>query len=108
MWGFLVMVLAGFASAQQGGAAPDVSTILAHMAAARQDNSARVRAYTVKRNYQLLDKESQPKAQVIANITFRPPDQKQYNIESSSGGMGEKVLRDILAKETESPGRRSA
>ena len=32
-----------------------------------------------------------------------PPDQKQYNIESSSGGMGEKVLRDILAKETESP-----
>jgi len=82
-----------------------VSTIISRVAAARQENSARVRAYTVKRNYQLLDKESQPKAQVIANITFMPPDQKQYNIESSSGGMGEKILRDILAKETEASGK---
>ena len=72
------------------------------MMAVRQENSARARAYTVKRDYQLLDKEAQPKAQVVANITVLPPDSKQYNIESSSGGMGEKVLRDILARETES------
>ena len=103
MWACLVTVLVGLASAQQGGATPDVNTIISRIMAVRQENSARARAYTVKRNYQLLDKESQPKAQVVANITFMPPDQKQYNIESSSGGMGEKVLRDILAKETESP-----
>lgn len=71
------------------------------MLAAQQGNQARVQAYTVKRDYQLLDKQEQPKAQVIASITFLPPDQKHYNIESSSGGMGGKVLRDIVQKETE-------
>jgi len=95
-------MLAGFAAAQQAATTPDVNTIVSRMLAARQENSARARAYTVRRDYQLLDKQSQPKAQVIANITVMPPDQKHYNIESSSGGMGEKVLRDILAKETES------
>ena len=95
-------MLAGFAAAEQAAATPDVNAIVSRMTAARQENSARARAYTVKRDYQLLDKQSQPKAQVVANITVMPPDQKHYNIESSSGGMGEKVLRDILAKETES------
>src|SRR5205807_6323066 len=102
IWGFLVLMLAGFAAAEQAAATPDVNAIVSRMMAARQENSARARAYTVKRDYQLLDKQSQPKAQVVANITVMPPDQKHYNIESSSGGMGEKVLRDILAKETES------
>lgn len=73
------------------------------MMAVRQENQARARAYTVKRDYQLLDKQEQPKAQVVANITYLPPDQKQYNIESSSGGIGGKVLRDIVQKEAEVP-----
>ena len=57
----------------------------------------------MKRGYLLLDKQEQQKAQVVANITVLPPDSKYYNIESSSGGMGEKVLRDVLSKETEPP-----
>lgn len=73
------------------------------MIAAQQGNQAKVRAYTVKRNYQLLDKQEQSKAQLVANITVLPPNQKQYNIESSSGGLGGKVLRDIVQKETEAP-----
>src|SRR5258708_13009535 len=71
------------------------------MMAAHQDNKLHLRAFSVKRNYQLLDKKSEPKAEVVANITYRPPDQKQYSIESSSGGLGEKILRDVVAKETE-------
>ncbi|HEY6252688.1 MAG TPA: hypothetical protein VI685_22250 [Candidatus Angelobacter sp.] len=94
-------------AAQEKGQTPDVNTIVSRMMAAQQGNQARVRAYTVKRDYQLLKqerpKQEQPKAQVIANITVRPPNDKQYNIESSSGGMGGKVLRDILQKETEAP-----
>jgi hypothetical protein len=41
---------------------------------------------------------------MVANITLLPPDNKQYWIESSSGGgIAEKVLRDILTRETEPP-----
>lgn len=98
---FLVVVLASLAGAQNGKATPDVDTIVAHMIAARQENQSRMRSYVIKRDYQLLDKQEQPKAQVIASIAYQPPNQKQYNIESSSGGIGGKVLRDIVQKETE-------
>jgi hypothetical protein len=99
---FALLLIAG-AAAQERRPSPDVSTVVARMLVVRDGNRARVHAYTVKRDYQLLDKQQQPKAQVIANITYVPPDQKQYNIESSSGGMGGKVLRDIVQKEAESP-----
>ena len=82
---------------------PDLSTIVARMMAAQQRNRLQAHAFTVKRDYQLLDKSQDQKARVVANITFMPPDQKQYTIESSHGGMGEKILRDVLEKETESP-----
>lgn len=97
------MLLAGVMAAQEGNQSPDVNTIVSKMMAAQQGNQAKIRAYTVKRDYQLLDKLEQPKANLVASITFLPPDQKQYNIESSSGGMGGKVLRDIVQKETEAP-----
>lgn len=101
--GLVLLVLAGLLAAQESGPTPDVNTIVARMISAQQGNQAKIRAYTVKRDYQLLDKQEQPKAQVIASITVLPPNQKQYNIESSSGGMGGKVLRDIVEKETEAP-----
>jgi hypothetical protein len=97
----LVLVLAPFAPGQKSPA-PDVGTIVSRMVAARQDDQAHMRAYVVERDYRLLDTQEQPKAQVIASITHSPPDQNQYNIERSSGGMGAKVLRDIVQKENES------
>jgi len=100
-WGFLLCLLATVAAAQANGPSPDVKDIVARMMAAQQENKARVRPFTVKRDYLLLDKQDQQKAQVVANITVLPPDSKQYEIERSSGGMGEKVLRDVLTKETE-------
>jgi hypothetical protein len=99
----MVLLLGGLALAQQRSSAPDLNTIVGRMMAVRHQNHDRIKAYTVKRDYQLLDKQSQPKAQVVANITYLPPGQTQYRIESSSGGLGERILRDILAKETESP-----
>ena len=100
---FALVILAGLVAAQEGRQTPDVNTIVSKMIEVQQGNQAKVRAYTVKRNYQLLDKQEQPKAQLVANITVLPPNQKQYNIESSSGGLGGKVLRDIVQKETEAP-----
>ena len=98
-----LVILAGLVAAQEGGQTPDVSTIVSRMISVQQGNQAKLRAYTVKRNYQLMDKQEQPKGQLVANITVRPPNEKQYNIESSSGGLGGKVLRDIVQKETEAP-----
>lgn len=98
---FLVFLVAALVAAQESQKTPDVDTIVSRMMTAHQENQARSRAYTVKRDYQLLDKQDQPKAQVIASITYLPPNQKQYNIESNSGGLGGKVLRDIVQKEAE-------
>lgn len=98
---FLVLLPAALAQGQETRSAPNVDQIVFRMIAAEQANRARTRTYTVKRDYQILDKQEQLKAQLVASITYLPPDQKQYNIESSSGGIGGKVLRDIVQKETE-------
>lgn len=97
----VLFLLATLAAAQKSST-PDVQTIVSRMMAARQEDQARMRAYVVERHYQLLDPQEQPQAQVIASITYRPPDQNQYNIERSSGGVGGRVLRDIVQKENES------
>ncbi len=100
--GFLFCLLATLAAAQAGAPSPDVNSIVQKMMAAHQENRARLHAFTVRRGYFLLDKKDQPRNEVVVNITLLPPDNKQYWIESSSGGgMGEKVLRDVLSKETE-------
>ena len=100
--GILICLLAAVAVAQTNST-PDTRNIVDRMLRAQQENKARVRPFTVKRGYLLMDKQDQQKAHVVANITVLPPNSKQYNIESSSGGMGEKVLRDVLSKETETP-----
>jgi hypothetical protein len=84
-------------------APPDAQTIVERMLQAQRENKARVRAFTVKRGYLLLDKQDQEKARIVATITLSPPDDRQYQIESASGGTGEKVLRDILNRDTERP-----
>jgi hypothetical protein len=98
-----VLLPAASAVAQTADPQPNVSNIVEAMLKALQENKARVKPFTVRRDYLLLDKQEQQKAQVVANISVLPPDFKEYQIESSSGGMGEKVLRDILSKETEQP-----
>lgn len=100
-WGAFICLL-GTVAVAQANSTPDTQTVVSRMLQTLQENKAKVRPFTVKRGYLLFDKQDQPKAQVVANITVLPPDSKEYNIESSSGGMGEKVLRDVLSKETES------
>jgi hypothetical protein len=103
----LVCVAASFAEAQLPATAtatagsPDLQTIVSRMMRAQEQNRVSSRAITVRRDYQLLDKGNEQKARVIANVTYLPPDHRQYEVESSHGGMGEKVLRDVLDHETE-------
>ena len=98
----LVVTLGALGQAPtQAAPAPDLNTIVSRMLAAQQHNREQVKPLTVKRDYQLLDKEQDQKAQVIAHITYVPPNQKEYQIESSHGGMGEKILKDVLAKDVQ-------
>lgn len=100
-WGWLLCLMGAVACAQTNSVSADVNGIVSRMVAVQQENKAHARPFTVKRDYLLLDKKEEPKAQVVANITVQPPDNKQFWIESSSGGAGERVLREILNKETE-------
>jgi hypothetical protein len=91
------------AQAQSASAVPTVETILARMAQARADNRAHLRPYSVIRDYRLFGQEKHAtKAEVIADITFVPPDLKRYAIQQSSGvSLGEKIVRQMLEHETE-------
>jgi hypothetical protein len=74
----------------QSGPAPTVETIMARMAQARSDNRTRLRPYIVTRDYKLFGTEKQTsKAEIIADVTFVPPDVKHYAILQANGmGLG--------------------
>jgi len=91
------------ASAQTGSSAPTAETIIAGMAQARADNRARLRPYIVTREYKLFGKEeSKAKSEVVADVTFVPPNSKEYTIQQINGsGLGKMIIGCMLAKEAE-------
>ena len=103
--GLVCAIFVGWAVAAAQGPSQqfDTGAIVSRMEQAQRESAIKPKSFTIKRDYRLLDKENEPKAHLIATISFVPPDQKQYQIESSHGGMGEKILRDILDRETETP-----
>jgi outer membrane lipoprotein-sorting protein len=100
---FSVAALVASTSAQTGTTVPTVETIVARMAQARIENQSRFRPYTVTRGYTLFGQERQKsKSEVTADITFVPPDRKQYAIQESSGsGLGEILVRRMLTGEAD-------
>jgi len=73
------------------------------MAQARESNRTRLRPYSVTRDYKLFGREKQDtKAEIIADLSFVPPDVKHYAIRQASGmGLGEKIVRQMLDHETD-------
>jgi hypothetical protein len=73
------------------------------MAQARAENRGLFRPYIVTRDYKLLGKERhKTKSQVIADVTFVPPDLKKYAIQQTNGtGLGERIVRRALESEAE-------
>ncbi len=100
---FSFAVLVASLAAQIGGPVPTVETIVARMGQARDENQSRSRPYIVTRDYTLFGQERQKsKSHVIAQVTFVPPDQKQYAIQESKGsGLGEQIVRRMLAGEAD-------
>jgi len=82
-------------------ATPTVETIVIRMAQARAENRSRLRPYGVTRDYRLFGKERHvAKSEVIADVSFVPPDYKQYTIQKASGtGLGERIVRQMLEHE---------
>jgi outer membrane lipoprotein-sorting protein len=91
------------ASAQTGSTVPSVETIVARMVQARAENRARSRPYIVTREYKLFGKERQAtKSQVVADVTFVPPDSKKYTIQQINGSsLGKMIVGRMLAREAE-------
>jgi hypothetical protein len=101
---FLYLVAAvASASAQTGSSVPTAETIIASMAQARAENRARLRPYVVTREYKLYGKERQAtKSEVVADVTFVPPDSKEYTIQQINGsGLGKMIIGRMLEKEAE-------
>jgi len=81
---------------------PGVEAIVARMDQVRAENSTRLRPYSVVRSYQIFGKDSgQTKPEVIADISYIPPDVERYRIRSGgSQGLTEKVVHKVLDSET--------
>jgi hypothetical protein len=92
----------GLGVAWGADAVPSVETIVMRMARARTENRAHLRPYSVTRDYRLFGKEKQTASSVvIADVTFVPPDLKQFMIQQASGTrLGEKIVRLMLEHET--------
>lgn len=104
----LLVVSVGLAQAQDqpqtsAQSAPSLEEIVARVEQAQEDNRSRFRPYTVTRDYRLFQKsEAAPaKSEVRADVSFLPPDQKKFQIQRSTGGFGEGVVRRVLEGEAE-------
>ncbi len=78
-------------------------TAVGCMSQAAVQNQTHLRSYTVTREYELNlfgQKRDKTRSRVIADVTFRPPDSKNYRIEGTEGSViGEKVVRLVLERE---------
>ena len=86
-------------------AAPTVEsmeTIVGCMLQASIYNQNHFRFYTVTREYKLFGQEQdKARSRVIANVTFHPPDSKNYRIQGTEGSLiGERIVRLVLDRET--------
>jgi hypothetical protein len=81
---------------------PDLATIIRRMNEAQIENHARVKAYSVMREYQIFGSDAKrPHTEVVATVNFLPPNRKSYDVDHSTGGMGEKIVRRILDHEVD-------
>jgi hypothetical protein len=105
----LIVFLAVASSAQPPSSTaetkpPDLDLLLQSIEGVAHQNPAQARAYEVKREYKVFRGDNkQPVSEITAQINFVPPDMKTYKITQSSGSKrGEKIVRQILDRETES------
>ena len=110
LWLPVLVLLATLASSSQAPSAtaevksPDLNLILQRLEEVQQQDPARSRPYDVTREYKVFrGYDKQPTSEVMAQINFVPPDMKTYKIIQVLGNSrGEKMVRELLDRETES------
>jgi len=87
---------------------PDLNLLLRHLEEVQHQDPAQSRPYEVTREYKVFrGYDKQPTSEVIAQIKFVPPDMKTYKITQARGNSrGEKIVRELLDRETESARKR--
>ena len=83
---------------------PDLNLILQQLEGVQHQDPAESRPYEVTREYKVFrGYDKQPTSEVTAQINFVPPDVKTYKITQAQGNSrGEKIVRELLDRETES------
>src|ERR1700674_5213424 len=110
----LLVVLVTLASLSQASMStaeirsPDLNLILQRLEEVQHQDPAQSRPYEVKREYKVFrGYDKQPTSEVMAQINFVPPDMKTYKITQVQGNSrGEKIVRELLDRETESAKKR--
>ena len=101
---FLFLQAGALAAEQSSSAAgrPDLATLIRRITEAQLDNGNRVKPYSVTREYKVFAADAvRPRTEVVAKVNFLPPNVKSYDIDQSTGGMGEKIVRHILDHEVD-------
>jgi len=79
-----------------------LNSIIQRMEEAQLQNRTHVRPYSVTRDYILYGSDPDHiKGHIVAQVNFLPPNRKSYEIEQSTGGFQEKVVRRVLEHEVE-------
>jgi hypothetical protein len=82
----------------------DLDSIISRMEEVASANPSRTRPYTMTREYKIFrgDEKDAPKTEVVAEISFVPPNVKTFRIVDSEGsGRGTGVIKHILENEAE-------
>jgi hypothetical protein len=110
LWLQVLVCLAALASSSQAPSAtaeiksPDLNLVLQRLEEVQHQDPARSRPYEVRREYKVFRGfDKQPTSEIMAQINFVPPDMKTYKIIRALGNSrGEKIVRELLDRETES------
>jgi hypothetical protein len=96
--------------AQAASSVPSTESIVARMSVADANSRTRLQPFAVVRNYKLFGKEMQKTmSEVIADITYDPPDVQSYTIQRVNGlGLGEVIVRKMLESQNDILTHRSA
>ena len=110
LWLPVLALLATLASSSQVTSptaeikSPDLHLILQGLEDVQHQDPAQSRPYEVTREYKVFHRyDKQPTSEVMVQINFVPPDMKTYKIIQARGNSrGEKMVRQLLDRETES------
>jgi len=104
----LVAILAVAISAAAQAGSPDLATIVDRMTQAQLEAHNSIRPYEVTREYKFFQgvEDDSPDSHVVADVTYFPPDSKQFSIvNATGGGRGQHVVKKVLEQETQMSGQ---